>query len=285
MTATEHDRTPPVAPAAASRALDPDRLAELEEERDHLARSLRDLDDELAAGDLTTADHATLREDYIARTAVVLRAIEQHRELRAQRPPVPRRRRLLVSAAVVVFAIGAGALVARVAGTRTSSAGLTGDVRGSTREELANCLELAGAALRPVVSGDAAANSNQLLTAVQCYTGVLQRAPGNAQALTYRGWLLVQTGNAQLIDQGWRDLGDAVVADPTYPDARAFRAIVSYRQGDLDTARQELVALDQLDAPPMINSLLESTGLRAAVEAGADSSTATSGSTVTSAAG
>ncbi len=48
----------------------------LEAERDFLLRSIADLDAEEAAGDLDHADHDTLRDDYVARAAAVLRALE-----------------------------------------------------------------------------------------------------------------------------------------------------------------------------------------------------------------
>ena len=58
------------------RGADLDRLAILEEERDHLLASMRDLDRELAAGDIDATDHATLRDGYTVRTAEVLREID-----------------------------------------------------------------------------------------------------------------------------------------------------------------------------------------------------------------
>ena len=49
--------------ARRARRIDPDAVAALEEERDLLARSLRDLDAEHTAGDLSDGDYATLRDD------------------------------------------------------------------------------------------------------------------------------------------------------------------------------------------------------------------------------
>lgn len=232
------------------------------EERDHLVRSLADLEAERAAGDITEEDYVTLRDDYVARTAAVLRAIEAGR-----RPMSPHRRRgplpLLVAAAVLIFGVGAGLLVARLAGTRTSSDTITGDIRASTRQDLAVCLELASAALSGTASGEATpADTGQLFEAVKCYSELLQRVPGNPEALTYRGWLLVRTGSPQLQAQAAGDLDAAVAADPTYPDARAFRTIVFLRLGQLDAARSELQILDTLDTPPIINSLLDQFGVR-----------------------
>lgn len=258
-------------PVAAGARLDPDALAALEEERDHLARSLRDLEAEHAAGDLADDDLEALRDDYVVRMADVLRAIEAQqspaRGAPSKRRRTPRQRLAAVATVlgVAAFAVAASLLVARVAGNRTSQETLTGDIRGSTRDELANCLELAGSALRDSTSGPATGNGaggGELLDAVKCYSEVLQRAPGNPEALTYRGWLLVRTGNPALQQQAADDLDRAVTADPTYPDARAFRAIVFFRLGEIEAARSELQVLDTLDAPPIIDRLLEQFGVR-----------------------
>ena len=56
--------------------MNPDQLAELEDERRFLLRSLRDLDAELAAGDVDRVDYETLRDGYTKRAADVLRGIE-----------------------------------------------------------------------------------------------------------------------------------------------------------------------------------------------------------------
>ncbi|MFN0027672.1 MAG: hypothetical protein ACKV2O_10925 [Acidimicrobiales bacterium] len=250
---------PPAEPPA------PDASVALLEEREHLARSLADLDAEHAAGDLAEEDYTTLRDDYVARTAAVLRAIQA-----GQRPATTRRRRgpraMAVATLVVAFGVGAGFLVARLAGTRTSGDTITGDIRATTRQDLASCLELASGALRGAATdGGTGADSAQLFEAVKCYSELLQRVPGNPEALTYRGWLLVRTGSPQLQAQAAGDLDAAVAADPTYPDARAFRTIVFLRLGQLDAARSELQILDTLNTPPIINSLLEQFGVRQAL--------------------
>ena len=50
-------------------------MSALEEDRDHLLRSLDDLEREREAGDIDDADYVTLRDDYTARAAAVLRAL------------------------------------------------------------------------------------------------------------------------------------------------------------------------------------------------------------------
>ena len=69
--------------------MNPDRLAELEDERRFLLRSLRDLDAELAAGDVDVDDYETLRDGYTKRAADVLRDIEEGKRRAAARPPAP----------------------------------------------------------------------------------------------------------------------------------------------------------------------------------------------------
>jgi hypothetical protein len=98
--------------------VNPDELAELEEQRSFLVRSLDDLDRELAAGDVDALDAGTLRDDYTHRLAEVQRAIETgHASLP---PQLPRRPGRVVAAVVVVvgLAVGAGFAVANAAGSR-----------------------------------------------------------------------------------------------------------------------------------------------------------------------
>ena len=57
-------------------------LAGLEEQRDVLLTSLRDLEQERATGEIGDHDYAVLRDDYTARAAAVLRAIEAGRATR-----------------------------------------------------------------------------------------------------------------------------------------------------------------------------------------------------------
>ena len=80
-------------------------LAELEEERRFLLRSLADLEREHDAGDIDDVDYATLRDGYTVRAAAVLREIDGGH---ANLPAKARRRwgRTLAIAAVVVAAFG-----------------------------------------------------------------------------------------------------------------------------------------------------------------------------------
>ena len=93
--------------------MNPDRLAELEEERRFLLRSLRDLEAEHDVGDVDDHDYETLRDGYTKRAATVLRSID---EGRAALPAAPARRwwrRLAVVGVVVAVGVAAGWMVAR----------------------------------------------------------------------------------------------------------------------------------------------------------------------------
>jgi tetratricopeptide (TPR) repeat protein len=254
MTATEHHDTGATGTAAGAPAdgtrgrLDPDALAAMIEERDFLLRSLDDLEREHAAGDVDGGDYETLKDDYTARAARVIRAIESHQaRTRASRRPRSWRRLAATVAGVAAFAVLAGVLVAQASGRRGSGDALTGDIRQSAREDLAAAMELAS-------DGDRKG-------AVDIYDDVLDADPGNVEALTYRGWFLFLDGDPAGIDS----LMDAVETDPRYPPAHAFLAVILERAGRPEAALAELDRLDALDPPPYLLQLVA--GMRARLEA------------------
>ena len=135
-----------------STRLDPDALAALEQQRDFLLASLRDLDREHDAGDLDEIDHQTLRDDYTARTAEVLRAIDAQEEAfaAARRPRSPKRTAMWFVGVVAFAVIGVGALVYRF-----------GDWRPSSRPVTAADRDLVAAALgEPGMSGGQAGSDD-----------------------------------------------------------------------------------------------------------------------------
>ncbi|HEX2575802.1 MAG TPA: hypothetical protein VHK88_05590, partial [Aquihabitans sp.] len=109
--------------------LDPDELAALEDQRRFLLRSLQDLEREHDAGDLDEDDYRTLRDDYTARAAEVLRAIDARRAAFADAGPRRSRGRTIAAfAAVVAFAVVAGLLVASSLGGREAGETATGGI-------------------------------------------------------------------------------------------------------------------------------------------------------------
>jgi tetratricopeptide (TPR) repeat protein len=226
--------------AGRGERLDPDALAALEEERDFLLRSLDDLEREFAVGDIDPDDYRTLKDDYIARAAEVLRAIDEGRvAFEEAASPVPRSRRLLTIGAVVLVAVVAGVLVAQSSGRRGSS-GLTGlDVAAaSSRVDDCQLLEQ---------EGDADA-------ALDCYSDILESLPGNVPALTFRGWLQVRAFDAAA---GLDDLDAAIQLDPEATAPYIFRASGRARAGDAPGAVADLASFYGNDPQPEEAALAE----------------------------
>ena len=223
----------------------------LRDQREFLLRSLEDLERERAAGDIDAHDYAALKDDYTARAAAVLRSIDgEQRSAPERRRPGGRRRSSVVGLAVLAFAVLAGVLVAQTAGRRDADQTITGDVRQSATEKL-NEAGRRGAA-------------GEFTAAVDLYEEVLADDPSNAEALTYKGWMLTLSGDG---GAGLTTLLEAATANPSYPDVHAFLAIVFFRNGLVEQARRELDRLDALDPPPAIRDL--TANLRAQVEASA----------------
>lgn len=238
----------------------------LREDRDFLLRSLEDLERERAAGDLAEVDYAALKEDYTARAAAALRALDAAAGAApgiagatAPAGPHGRRRRwrpVLVAATLLAFATGAGALVARSAGDRTPGTAASGAITptgpsAGIADDLARAREQFG--------------GGKTLEAIKTYDSVLERDPGQPEALAYRGWLLRlagrAAGNTALVDKGMEYIERAVAADPSYPDARFFRGFILYQdRGDPAAAIPELRAFLASSPPkemvPVVEDLL-----------------------------
>jgi tetratricopeptide (TPR) repeat protein len=212
-------------------AVDLDALADLEEQRRFLLQSLKDLDREHEAGDIDGDDYRTLKDDYTARAAAVLHAIDQRKAGLAQQQRGARRRRstkwtALVVAAVVVVGIGGGVLVASSSGQRVPGQTATGNVPSNVSDQLA-------AAQQDLAQGKA-------VDALKLYEQVLKQDPKNAQALTFKGWILE---SANLHDQALASLDAALAADPTFAMAHYFKGAVLFQgKGDPAGAVKEFEA-------------------------------------------
>lgn len=237
---------------SGSTGIDPDRLVELELERDHLLRSLADLDAERDAGDLSDADYATLNDDYTHRAARVIREIDTHeRESRAVRPPISWSRRAMTIGGIAAVATIAGVLLALSSGFRSPSGEVTGDIRRSSAGLLAEA--------------DTLTREGDWAGAVEVYDEVLDLSPSNAEALTYRGWLTSRLGDDET---GLIYVLDAVEVDPSFPDARVFAAALLQSEARFDEAAAQLKALDSAEVPPQIQQLIDQFGLRGSIVAG-----------------
>ena len=187
-----------------------DRLAELEEERRFLLRSLTDLEREHDAGDVDDLDYHTLKDGYTVRAATVLRQIDEGKGGLAERPPRRWGRVAVVTATVVAGSIGVGVILAGAWGERSSGQEITGMTPATNR---ASCSTNARDAL---ATGDF-----ELANALFARVIDMERERGtdNAEALAYFGWTLALLTRV----------------DPEAPDA-AER---------LDAARLALAAIDR----------------------------------------
>lgn len=233
--------------------LDPDELAGLEEQRDFLLRSLADLDREHDAGDLDDADHRALRDDYTARAAEVLRAIDDQRRGFAEARRRPNRTRsLAIAGGVVVFALLAGWVVARSLGAREAGDTITGgvDVKQSPSQRAQTCVQQ----INPTAPS----------AAVACFQAVLDDDPRNPVANTWLGWQIGLTASftegedAAALEQAVADLVErAIEVDPNYSYARAFRAVLAFRRGEYALAKQYLDDFEANDPSPDARSVIE----------------------------
>ncbi len=206
-----------------------DKLAELEEERRYLLRSLKDLEAERVAGDVDDVDYSTLKDGYTVRAASVLRQIEDGRGALAPKTSRNWKRTIVVWLAVAAFSVAVSAALAAAFGERGADDEITGfSPADDTRTTLAN-------ARAELNRGDFARAQILFARADQD-----ERARGdeNAEARTYVGWttaLLVRqaSGESGVIDEEQLGLGllalkQAISIDPTFADPYCFVAIIEY---------------------------------------------------------
>jgi hypothetical protein len=236
------------------RAVDPDRLAVLEEERSYLLRSLDDLEREHAVGDMADDDYHQLKDGYTARAAAVLRELDDGR---AALPPRPARRwgrTIGVAAAVLVLAVLAGLAVARFSGQRLPGDSATGDVADSVNTLLVQARGL---------------QSTNPRGAIDAYDQVLKVQPDNAEALTYRGWMLVRVGadavdrglegGDELVSRGAAGFDQAIALRPDYADPYCFKAITLFRYySDAAGAKPAVDTCLAANPPQVVLALVQS---------------------------
>ena len=237
-------------PVSSTRRPDLDALAELEEERDFLLRSIDDLERERAAGDLDEADYRVLEDGYTQRAAAVLRALEEGRGLPVApvASPVRRGRRLVALVLVGAMALSAGLAVASASGSRLPGDTLSGEIRQTTSAQLQQAAQLAS-------GGD-------ISEALALYDEILAEQPDNIEALSERGLLLVSVGSATgrpgLADQGRSSIERVLALDPDNARGLFYRGLALRLAGDDEGAAAAFAAALANDPPPMLRGQIES---------------------------
>lgn len=232
----------------------------LEEQREALLASLRDLEQERADGDIVEADYQVLHDDYTARAAAVIRALDsgvRTRPLDSRRAPgraAPSkrspaqgsdRRSLLITLAVVVgiVALAVGSVLV-FAGGRDAGQPLTGSLPGAVDTDTPSGSGATDKLARAVELD----RQGRGVDALKLYDEVLRDDPDNPAALAYRGWLLKRAG---LIDESLAALDRAVAVAPEFPDAHFFRGMVLFQDRDDPAgAVAEFEAFLRNDPPP-----------------------------------
>jgi len=228
--------------------VNPDELAELEEQRTFLVRSLDDIERELAAGDLDALDADTLRADYTRRLDDVERAIETGRAtMAAARPPRRRGRTAVLVGLVAVVALGAGIAVANTAGSRRPGESSTGSIRESSADRLRRAESLL--------------QDGKVVDALKIYDAILEDDPKNVDALVGRGLALVRTTMAtdqpEFAVDGQRYLEQALAIDPDNPVTHFYLAVALRVQGKDDESRAAVDAALALDPPAALRQQME----------------------------
>jgi tetratricopeptide (TPR) repeat protein len=225
------------------------------DQRKFLLQSLRDLDAEFEAGDLDLDDYNSLRSDYVARTAQVIRELESPEptsSIRENTKSTKRARQTMVTLfLVLIVATGAGWLVAHQSGQRLSGQSLSGGIEDSTAS---------------LLSRARATNFVDPQSAIELYSQVLGLDPDNVEALTYRAWLLalIARGAGSEIKQlaflsASSDLEKAIKLDANYPDAHCFLGIVRFRlAGDAIGSREQLTICESQNPPAEVKSFVDS---------------------------
>ena len=230
-------------------------IESLVDQRNFLLQSLRDLDAEFKAGDLDLDDYNSLRSDYVARTAQVIKELESPEPTSSisenAKSTKRARQKVITLLLVLTVATGAGWLVAQQSGQRLSGQSLSGGIEDSTAS---------------LLSRARATNFVDPQAAIELYSQVLGLDPDNVEALTYRAWLLalIARGAGSEIKQlaflsASSDLERAIKIDANYPDAHCFLGIIRFRlAGDALGSREQLTICESQNPPAEVKSFVES---------------------------
>jgi tetratricopeptide (TPR) repeat protein len=233
----------------SSRRLDPDALADLEEQRDFLLRSLDDLEREREAGEIEDDDYHHLHDDYTRRAADVLRALEEGRAAftatPARRASWPRR--LLVLGAVGALAVGAGVAVQASSGTRLAGETFTGSVQETASGQLQRAATLA--------------QEGEVTEALRIYDDVLADDPEHLEALSERGLLLVSLGQGTqrpaVAAEGRASIERALAVAPENARALFYLGLALRLEGDRAASDEAFERALATDPPPALRRQIE----------------------------
>jgi tetratricopeptide (TPR) repeat protein len=219
----------------------------LETEREFLLRSLDDLDEERAAGNLDDGTYRELHDDYTARAAAVIRSLDAGTELTVPEPATASvRRRALTAAGIVAFAIVAAVLLSHAIGQRRPGQTITGN--GQVASGTTTTAGDPGAALAAGVKRAPRSYAahiayarylmgrNAFADAIREFGAAARLDPGQPEPPTYAGWagaLVSQqvsdaTTRQSLLAASLERINEVIKSHPRYPDAHALKGVILF---------------------------------------------------------
>jgi len=224
----------------------------LEKEQHFLLKSLKDLDEEFANGEISSEDHASLTRSYSKRLARLGKSKENDKNERNIKQRTKTWLWVLFLVSIVTIS---GFAISLSSGDRTSSEGMTGSIRQSIVTKLSQAQELFN-------------DQSQWTEAIDLYEQVLEQQPSNPEALTYRAWLQYRQGESsdELIAV-WQEV---LIIQPDFPDAIVFLAIALSDESRYTEAAQQLKNLERIQVSKEFQSVLLVQGLRGEVFAEAE---------------
>lgn len=239
-----------------------------EEERDFLLRSLDDLEAERAAGGIDEATYQRLHDDYTARAAIAVRAMQGKTTKGDDIDAAPQsaRHRVVVVGGLIVFAVIAATTMAYALGARLPGDTITGN---SQTRSTVSAKERKQALIAATKRNPTDANARLALAryklgrrdlagALVDFRAAVGLAPTNAEPFAYSGWIIRLQGYP---DQALQLLTKAVTVDATYPDAHFFRGYVLLKdmkqpQQAIPEFQQYLVAAPDSPLADQVRDLL-----------------------------
>jgi cytochrome c-type biogenesis protein CcmH/NrfG len=219
----------------------------LEAERDFLLRSIDDLEEERAAGNVDDGTYRELHDDYTARAAAVIRSLDAGADLTVPEPrSASTLTRALTVGGIVVFALVAAVLLSRAVGQRRPGQTITGNAQvgsGSTTTVVDPGSELAAAVKRQPKSYAAhiayaryLMQKNAFADSVREFGAAARLDPSQPEPPTYAAWagalVSQQVGDAatrqSLLSASLERINEVIQAHPKYPDAHALKGVILF---------------------------------------------------------
>lgn len=192
--------------------------------RDEIAlreASLADVRRELAKGELSSSEAASIEARELAALDTARHTLGELSSESPLRPAARTRRRWMLLVALVCFFVAASLLLWSSLSPRQPGNSITGSVSLGRAQHVTQLLSEAEADI---------ANGN-VVAALSAYQQVLALNPKNVPALTQSGWLDFSAGssdaNPTLVKLGIKDLREAISYAPRNPAPRLYYAIVA----------------------------------------------------------